>query len=123
MRTEPAGRYQNLPCSYVGAGCAWEALYNTPFAQPLPDGLRKNGYLPLKAMDAYLRRLFPIRKKIYFKRTQRPALREFLAKNKSLAIICVYGHCLFANKKDYVSFFDNDDDDVVCVWYIQQETE
>ena len=44
-------------------------------------------------------------------------LSEFLKDHKEPCGICVLGHFLFAANGDYWSFFDNDQDKVVCVWY------
>ena len=121
MRITPPDRYQNLPCSYVGTGCAYEDIYHIPFSGPLPEGLRKDGYLSLKKMDTYIRQYLSVKKKIYFSKKQRIPLREFLQHNKSPAGICVYGHFVYANNGDYTSFFDNEDDPIVCIWYLNEK--
>ena len=118
MRTIPADKYQGLPCSYVGTGCAYEDLFEEPFSYPMPEGLRNNGYLPLREMNTYIRACLPVRKKNYYNKQIRPKLSDFLQGHDSPMVICVLGHCIYANHGDYVSFFDNDNDPVVCVWHI-----
>lgn len=119
MRITPPDKYNSLPCSYVGVGCAYEDILNKEFTEPLPPGLKTDGWLTLEDMNRYVRHYLPIRKKIYFKRSERITLHEFLAANTAKACVCVCGHFIYANKQDYWSFFDNNFDKVVCVWYIR----
>ncbi len=120
-RIVPNSKYRGLPCSYVGTGCAYEDVFKKPFTVPLPDGLKDDGWLTLEKENEYLRQHLPVKKKVYFKRTERIALREFLQANTDRCCICVYGHFIYANGKDYWSFFDNENDPVVCVWYIKKD--
>ena len=121
MRITPVDKFQNLPCSYVGTACAYEDLFHIPFPGNLPDGLRKDGYLPLKKMDTYIRQYLPVKKKIYYSKKQRIPLRKFLQYNKSPAGVCVYGHFIYVNNENYTSFFDNEEDPVVCIWYLDKK--
>lgn len=122
MRITPAARYQGMPCSYVGTGCAYEDYYGEPFpALPSPE-LKEDGWLTLEGNNRYIRAYLPVRKKVYYKRSERPRLRDFLAKNNEKCGVCVYGHFIYVNGHDYWSFFDNDDDPVVCVWYLRENT-
>lgn len=68
MRYEPDAKYNGMPCSYVGAGCAYEDVTKKDFDLPLPPGLRNDGWLTLDNMNRFIRGLLPIRKKVYFKR-------------------------------------------------------
>jgi hypothetical protein len=121
MRIIPDLKYDGLPCSYVGTGCAYEDYFKKPFNEKLPDGLKSNGYLSLNSANKYLRSLLPVRKRVYFKGGTRPLLKDFLRDNKEKCCICVYGHFIYANGNDYWSFFENGDDEIVCIWYLKQD--
>jgi len=122
MQIKPAAKYAGLPCSYVGAGCAYEDLYKKPFGVPLPSGYHKDGYLSLDNMNKFFRQHLPVKRKLYYNQKNRILLSELLAQNKTPMIICVKGHCLYANKGNYISFFNNDTDPVVCIWYLEENT-
>lgn len=119
MRITPEKKYENLPCSFVGTGCAYEDYYGERFTEPLPEGL-KGGWLSLENLNSYIRKVLPITKKEYYKRGTRPKLKDFLKENYRPCLICVYGHFLYAKNEDYWSFFDNEEDDIVCIWYINK---
>ncbi len=78
MRITPAGKYSGLPCSYVGSGCAYEDIFGEVFDKPLPEGLKSDGWLTLEGNNRYVRSLFDVAKKVYYKRGERPMLRDFL---------------------------------------------
>lgn len=118
MRITPDSKYLNMLCSYVGTGCAYENIMGKPFKAVLPPELRSDGYLSLDAENRFIRRFLPIRKKKYFKRAERFPLRDFLAYNKCKCGVCVYGHFIYVDGSNYWSFFDNENDPVVCIWYI-----
>lgn len=118
MRKDPPEKFRGMPCSYVGTGCAYEDYYKKPFTATLPDGCHKDGYLSLDNMNKYIRQVLPIKKKLYYSRASRQPLKEFLKQNKGPMVICVLGHCIYAYNGDYMSFFDNNNDPVVCVWHI-----
>ena len=118
MRKIPKNKYKGLPCSYVGTGCAFEDLTGERFTAPLPEGLADNGWATLRKLNSYVREHLPVKKQIYYKRTDRFKLRDFLKTNKGPAGVCVLGHFIYVNDDTYWSFFDNRNDDVVCVWYI-----
>ena len=120
MRLNPAPKYHDFPCSYVGTGSAYEDIHHTSFFGVLPDGLKENGYLPLKELNTYIRKYLPVKKKLYFNKKSRISLTNFLKEHKESMIICLLGHCIYANGGDYMSFFNNEDDKVVCVWYLNE---
>ena len=68
-----------------------------------------------------IRANLPISKRIYYRRAERISLNDFLENNKEKCIVCVLGHYIFVNRGDYYSYFDNEDDVVVCVWYIDTD--
>lgn len=121
MRITPNIKYNNMPCSFVGTGSAYEDVYKTPFTAPLPMGLQTNGYLSLEDENKYIRKYLPVAKKVYYKRGERPLLKDFLKDNDKRCCICVYGHFIYVNGKDYWSFFNNENDDIVCIWYIKDD--
>lgn len=120
MRITPDIKYNGLPCSYVGTGCAYEDVFKKSFTEPMLDNLKDDGWSTLDNTNRYVRSLLPIKKKVYYKRSERFMLREFLDTNKSKCLVCVYGHFIYVNGNDYWSFFNNDNDKVVCVWYIKE---
>lgn len=123
-RIEPSIELRREPCSFVAVSCAWRDACQEPFRMWHAAGVREDGYLSLNDMNRYLRGIFnqegaKIVKKTAFKRGERPKLESFLAGNKDRYIVCVLGHYVYANGEKYWSFFDNDNDDVVCVWKIE----
>lgn len=48
-------------------------------------------------------------------------LLQFLSENTNRAAVCVLGHFIYVNGEDYWSFFNNENDPVVCVWYIKEQ--
>ena len=121
MRHEPNPKYHNFPCSVVGTGTAYEYLTGNPFSMDMPKGIKDNGYLPLSNEDAYIRQFLKVKKKKYYQRKDRITLARFLNDYKGTAAVCVLGHFIFVDNGDYWSFFDNDEDPVVCVWFLDRE--
>ena len=121
MRHEPSPKYNCLPCSVVGTGTAYEYLTGKDFPLTIPEGIKADGYLPLADEDAYIRQFLTVKKKKYFKRNERLTLAQFLRVYNGPAAVCVLGHFLFVDNGDYWSFFDNDSDMVVCIWYLEKE--
>lgn len=119
MRIKPKEKYRGLPCCYVGTGCAYEDTTNEKFRAKLPNGLKESGWATMQVMNRYFRDNLPVKKKVYYTRAERIKLRDFLEANTERAGVCVLGHFIYVNGKDYWSFFNNLNDDVVCVWYIQ----
>lgn len=120
MRIEPKYIYDGLPCSYVATGCAYEEHYGRTFMAPLPDGLRNGGYLSLEGANRFIRKYLPVRKRVSFRRSERPLLKDFLRTNHERACVCLYGHFVYISGGDYWSYFENENDPVVCVWYLKE---
>lgn len=118
MRIEPDAKYHGLPCSYVGTGCAYEDIRHECFNPDLPDGLKDDGYLTLENANRFIRQFLDVKKKQYYKRSERFTLREFLEYNNERCCVCVYGHFIYVNGRDYWSFFENENDMVVCIWFV-----
>ena len=123
MRINPSERFQEMPCSYVSTATAYENLTGLPFVGPMPEGLHNDGYLPLYEMNQYFREWLPIKRKIYYNKKRRMTLQQYLERQNKPCLICVLGHCVYAVNGDYVSFFDNDNDLVVCVWELNNTKE
>ena len=110
----PPSYLNGYPCSVVAVACALGRM---------PDGvpgylqkLKADGYAPLNTANRFIRDNLPIRKRIDYRRGQRPKLRDLHLDGK--AIVCVYGHLIYLDHESYWSFFDNEKDDVVAVWII-----
>lgn len=54
-------------------------------------------------------------------RMSQAGLLQFLSENTNRAAVCVLGHFIYVNGEDYWSFFNNENDPVVCVWYIKEQ--
>lgn len=118
MQFIPSEKYNGLPCSYVGTGCAYEDIYRKPFTEPLPPNLKDDGWSTLENTNKYVRKFFKVKKKEYYKRGERPILNDFLSHNFGKCLVCVYGHFIYVSGNDYWSFFDNSQDEIVCIWYL-----
>ena len=126
MRITPDKKFRHLPCSYVAVGSAYEDIRNPDksakprylFDAEMPDGLKNDGYLTLAGANKFMRQYLPVRKKQTFKKAERPKLKDFLTNNSDKCCVCVLGHFIYVKGKDYYSFFANENDDVVCVWYL-----
>ena len=121
MRIVPKEKFYGYPCSYVGVGCAYEDIYKKPFDEDLSEDARNDGYLTLDGANKYLRKYIPVRKKDYYKRNERMLLCDFLQDNTEKCLVCVLGHFVYVCGQDYYSFFRNENDPVVCVWYIKEQ--
>ena len=118
-RIVPDEVYRNVPCSIVSVGCAVGKDDTRVLANA--KGLKDDGYLTLDSMNKYIRSLIPVQKKEVFRKGERLLLRDFLRGNKRKAIVCVLGHYVYVEGESYYSFFENDSDEVVCVWWIKEE--
>ena len=117
----PKVKYDNMPCVYVAVGTAYEQINGTDFADPLPAELRGDGYATLNVANKYIRQHLTVKKRQDFRRGERPLLGEFLKDNTEKCVICVLGHFIYAEESKYWSFFDNDTDEVVAVWYLKSD--
>lgn len=120
MRYFPRDYYNDKPCSYVSVGIAYENIVGKSFDLPLQDELKDDGYFTLDNMNKFIRSVLPIKRKVYFKRNERMLLKDLFGSNSEKCIVCVIGHYIYVDGQDYWSFFDNENDEVVCIWYIKQ---
>ena len=118
-RIVPNEIYRELPCSVVAVGCALGIADSETLRGLCSSDLHDDGYLSLRSMNALIRANTGVRKQEYFKRGHRPVLRDFAHEHLgSKAIICLLGHYVYYDGKDYHSFFWNGGDEVVSVWYL-----
>lgn len=110
IRHTPPDEYKHDPCSIVGIGCATEKHLH--FSTSHADG-----YMTLRDMNKIVRENCTVKKRIDYKRGQRPKLRDLHLDGR--ALVCVYGHFLYVDREEYWSFFDNEDDEVVAVWLLK----
>ena len=114
----PHDNYRGLPCSIVAAGCALGYTEKKDILTLSPSGIHPDGYLPLEPANRFIRSLLPVKKRITYKRGERPHLWEFLCGNESKALVCVFGHLIYVDGESYYSFFNNLNDDIVCIWIL-----
>ena len=118
IRENPNSFYRESPCSVVAVGTALNMQGKNLKISDIPANLKKDGYLTLNDMNRFVRSHLSVKKRENFKRGERKILRDFLEDNENNAIICVLGHYIYAEGKVYYSFFDNDYDEVVTVWWL-----
>ena len=80
---------------------------------------RPDGYLALSKMNMYINLLFHVKKAQQYGKTKRFFLKEFLQTNDKKAIVCILGHYIYVDGKNYFSFFCNEYDKVVKIWYLE----
>lgn len=118
-RITPSEIYEGLPCSVVSVGCALNIAEKRDLDALFSSELHSDGYLSLKGMDALIRRKTQVKRRENFKRGERPALRDFAHSHLGQrAVVCVLGHFLYFDGRDYHSFLWNGGDPVVSVWYL-----
>lgn len=120
MRITPSNIYNNLPCSIVAVGCALGDEEGKIIKEV--EGLKDDGYLTLDNMNRYIRSQLPVQKKEYFRKGERLLLGDFLMGNKRRAVVCLLGHYVYVDGENYYSFFKNEYDEVVCVWWLKEES-
>ncbi len=115
-RITPKTYLSETPCSIVAVS---SALNCTPEdTESYKTLLKINGYATLEAANKYIRANLDIKRRINYKRGQRPKLKNLHLDGK--AVVCVYGHFVYLDHERYWSFFDNEDDDVVSVWQLRE---
>lgn len=118
-RIIPDEIYRGLPCSVVATGCAMGITERDALESLKSDSLHSDGYLSLRGMETLLKANVSVLRKVYYKRNERMCLRDFAHANTGKkAVICLLGHFIYFDGKDYHSFFFNGDDPVVQVWYL-----
>ena len=129
-RITPNYVYAEMPCSVVAVGTAMGTADMGDVAglfKEVMDGangpkIHGDGYLSLDGLNGLIRAHLSVKKRENFKRGQRPALRDFAHSHLGQrAVICVFGHYLYFDGRDYYSFLWNGGDPVVAVWYLSEE--
>lgn len=133
----PSEKYSGMPCSLVALNCMadYYGLIKDCKAVIKANDItyKDDGYLTLDGFNRLLRASWGkacVRKSIYFKQGERIKLKDFPKYTKELhsknglvapvACITVLGHSVFAVDNSYYSFFDNNDDEIVRIWYINE---
>lgn len=111
----PEAYLRDYPCSVTALACA---LGELPVdVEDYMERLKEDGYASLETANKYIRANLDIRKRITYKKGERPSLKNLHLKD--CAIVCVIGHFLYLEEETYYSFYDNSNDEVVCVWIIK----
>ena len=118
MQITPSERFNYKPCSIVALYYAYKDIYKLNMSMDHVK-TRPDGYLALSKMNSYINMLFHVKKAIQYSKDKRFTLAEFLLNNDKKAIVCVLGHYIYVDGKNYFSFFDNLSDKVVKIWYVE----
>ena len=120
-RITPCDIYLNKPCSVVALGSALGMSDEKAIKALYSEELDGSGYLSLKGMNRLVRKFLKVKRQEKFKRGERPSLRDYVHEHIGIkAIICVYGHYVYYDGKNYHSFLYNGNDDVVSVWILNE---
>lgn len=119
MQIIPSNYFNNMPCSKVALQLAYADIYYKSIDANEIVKTRADGYLSLKRMDMYCNLLFHVKKAKLYGSTKRFTLKEFLETNDKQCIVCILGHYIYVDKKNYYSFFNNEYDKVVKIWYVE----
>jgi hypothetical protein len=95
-------------------------LYGDVLGGAYGPKLQSGGYLSLNGLNGLIRAHLAVTKRENYKRGERPALRDWAhAHLGQRAVVCVLGHYLYFDGRDYHSFLWNGGDPVVSVWYLE----
>lgn len=119
MQITPSERFNNTPCSMVALYYAYKNIYNQRIAVEEIIRTRPDGYLALSKMNNYINMFFKVKKAQQYGKDKRFNLDEFLKTNDKKCVVCVLGHYIYVDGKNYFSFFDNEKDKVIKVWYVE----
>ena len=111
IRVQPDYALTNYACSIVAVS---SALGYIP--KNLPK-LRSDGWATLNVTNKFVRENLPVKKRVDYRRGERPLLKDLHLDGQ--AIVCVYGHLIYLDHETYYSFFDNEEDEVVAVWILE----
>ena len=120
MRITPNERFNFKPCSIVALYYAYKDIYKVNMSMDDIVKARPDGYLALSKMHTYVNMLFHVSKAEQYGKAKRFPLGEFLLNNDKKAIVCVLGHYVYVDGKNYYSFFNNYGDMVVKIWYLEE---
>lgn len=111
---DPSGRFNDMPCLFTAVDLAMGVL-ESPHGWP---ELRKNGYASLNAANTWIRENLPLKRRKDYRRGRRPKLKDLHL--DGIAVVCVLGHYVFLDHEVYWSFFNNEEDEVVTVWELDE---
>lgn len=123
MQITPNERFNNTPCSMVALYYAYKNIYNQRIAVEEIIRTRPDGYLALAKMNNYINMFFKVKKAQQYGKDKRFSLSEFLKTNDKKCVVCVLGHYIYVDGKNYFSFFDNLHDKIVKIWYLEARNE
>ena len=119
MQITPSERFNGTPCSMVALYYAYKNIYNQRIAVEEIIRTRPDGYLALSKMNNYINMFFKVKKAQQYGKDKRFSLNEFLKTNDKKCVVCLLGHYIYVDGKNYFSFFDNEKDKVVKIWYVE----
>ena len=120
MQIIPNERFNGIACSKVALYYAYKDIYKQKIAVNEIIQTRPDGYLALAKMNHYINMFFHVKSAKQYSKQERFSLAEFLLKgNDKKCIICLLGHYIYVDGKDYYSFFENSNDKVVKIWYVE----
>lgn len=112
------------PCSVVALNCALKDFVLIEEPKKFDDELKcwTFGYLKLNDFHKVIKKYFPKVKKHIFEKQNRETLFDadyhYDAFVLAKAIACVKGHYIYVNNDTYYSYFNNDNDELVAVWFL-----
>lgn len=112
------GQLEKFPCSILALGLALMKVGRFP-KNDLGVKVDDRGYCQLRNMDMAIRNHFSVVHYQYIRPEKRKKLGEYIT-FPGLYIVCVKGHYIFIQDKDYYSFFNNLDDEVVAYWKLEE---
>ena len=101
-----------------GWPCSMVAVAGANGGQLIPVQTSKDdGYMTLRDMNTYVRQNLSVAKRTDYRRGERPLLKDLKVDGR--AIVCVLGHYVFVEEDRYYSFYRNDNDEVVAIWFLK----
>lgn len=119
MQITPNERFNGKPCSMVALYYAYRNVYKQNISVEEIVKARPDGYLALSKMNMYINLLFHVKNAKQYGKNKRFFLKELLQNNDKKLIVCLLGHYIFVDGKNYFSYFCNDYDKVVKVWVLE----
>lgn len=118
-RVVPGSIYRGAPCSVVAVGCAAHITDPDALRGLYSDAMHADGYLSLDGMNRLVRANLAVTRRLNYRRGERLVLRDWAHEHRGTkAVICVAGHFIYFDGKDYHSFFWNGGDEVISVWEV-----
>ena len=115
IRQDPESYLYDKPCCYVAVACALgeqPTNINDFFQQ-----IRDDGYATLQKANRFIRDNLNIKGTVTYKKGEIPLLKDLKLDRR--AIVLVIGHFVYVDGDKYWSYFQNDFDEVVQIWFIK----